>query len=194
MWFQNFYILIPALFVTQCTIGLGSIFVVVSWIQVIFERVTKARWENPAALYALTIAVFLDVAASHSLHAPRGDLLYSESDYLCLLFMIASFAFVLLSMFLVRKASGPGTRTVRIGSGVLRVIAALGFVGFVFHRIQRLLHELQGADAIGQEVHLRLRLSDAHARSQAAKQTAELVFAVAKPILVAVNQRFEAER
>ena len=52
---------------------------------------------------------------------------------------------------------------------------------------------MQGAEVVGKQGHLRLRLADADAGSEAAKQAAALVFPVAQPIFVRVNQRLKAE-
>jgi len=128
MWFESFQILIPALFVTQFTIALGTPFLMWAWGEVIHERITKARWKIPTAVYLLTIAVLLDAVGEDSLHAPPNSWLDSPSNHICLWLMIGSFSALCLSLVLARKNSGPGVLAVRIGSCVLLVISVLGFI------------------------------------------------------------------
>ena len=53
---------------------------------------------------------------------------------------------------------------------------------------------VQGAEVVGEGGHLRLRLADADAGSEAGKEPAALVFAIAEPVAVGMNQRHQAER
>ena len=52
---------------------------------------------------------------------------------------------------------------------------------------------MQRAEMVGEERHLRLRLADGDAGSETSKEPAPLVFAIAEPVAVGVNQRHKAE-
>ena len=53
---------------------------------------------------------------------------------------------------------------------------------------------MQGVEVVGKQGHLRLRLADADAGSQASKQAAALVFPVVQRMVVSMKQRLKAER
>jgi hypothetical protein len=114
---------VPVLIMALCTVALGGLCVAMAWVEVIHERVGNASWRIPNALHALTAAVFLDAIELDSGWSSPGDLLH-VSDYVCVLLVVVSFVFVVISVVLGAKGSDPGTRIVKTVSKALVVIDA----------------------------------------------------------------------
>jgi hypothetical protein len=136
MGWGGFAFFFPALFVTVGTIGLGSLFASMAWAGIVRASATTEHWRIPAALYAFTSAVFLDLIGLAVLWLIPSDLLNYEvigaplSHLVWSLFLVASFVFVTISMVLARKNVEPAKDAVKSGSRALFVIDVLGFVWF----------------------------------------------------------------
>ena len=128
---------IPALLLTYSTIGLGAIFVIAAWLNVIIERSNGMHWRIPAALYTLTASIGVELAGPIVLsHLPyyltdREVLGCKLVAWIWSCFLTGSFMLLLVTVALAHREVGPGGRIVRWGSGVLGILAILGFVGII---------------------------------------------------------------
>ena len=128
---------IPAEFVSFSTIGLGTLFVLRTLFIVLRDRIKGKQWRVPIALIPFTASVGVAFIGLVALKYIPHDLLGSKIlgwnlvSFVWSCFLVGSSAFVLLSVVLVRKDSGPAKHTVRMGSITLLVIAVLGFIWYV---------------------------------------------------------------
>jgi hypothetical protein len=136
MGWEGFAFFFPALFVTVGTIGLGGLFVLTAWADVVRASATPDQSRRPAALFPFTAAVLLDLIGLVCLWMiPTAVLNYEVigtplSHLVWSLFLVASFVFVIISMVLARKSLGSG-KIVQSGSRALLVIDVLGFIWFL---------------------------------------------------------------
>src|SRR6266700_3102799 len=107
---------IPALFIAISSTLVGSGVIVAALREFVREGLSKAHWNIPTALYVLASAVAMDILALACLWASPPDLLYFQSNYGSPIFLVASFALVITTMFLAAKRSGPGLRIIQSGS------------------------------------------------------------------------------
>jgi len=111
------------------TFLLGGLFLLLAWANVLAERATNGRWYIPKALFAFTVAVFLNILGYICFYDSRFNLL---NILLCSLLMMTSLVFAIISMVLVRRDPFRGTGIVRIGSGALILFESLGFLSCIF--------------------------------------------------------------
>jgi hypothetical protein len=128
---------IPAEFVSFSTIGLGTLFVLRAFFLVFFDRIKGKKWRVPIALIPFTASVGIAIIGLVALKHIPYELLDSKVvgwklvSFVWSCFLIGSLAFVLLSVVLVRRDSGPAKHTVQMGSITLLAVAVLGFIMFV---------------------------------------------------------------
>jgi len=138
---------LAALFSMASTIGLGGVFVVMAWVQVLEMRAANGRCRVPAALYAFTASVCVDllvfigiiIASCNSVAISRNfpDLLDYKLfgvilvDAVWFFSLVVSFCFLIVSIVLVRRESGPGIRIMKIGSRILFITSLLGLIGII---------------------------------------------------------------
>jgi len=135
---QGFDLLIAFVVLTFCGVTVGSVFALIAWLNVISGWGTTGRRRVPAALWALTASVCLDLVAYPVLTAIPER----WQDYEILgaglvkvawvLLLTAAFACVIGSMVLLRRYSGPGEGTLRAGSRGLFVVYVLGLSSIVY--------------------------------------------------------------
>jgi hypothetical protein len=134
---EGFNFGVPATFVTYLTIGLGTLFVLRALFIIIRDRIKGKQWRVPAALIPFTASVGIEFIGTVVLSRIPYHLLQSRIlgwnlvSFVWSSFLIGSFAFVLLSVVLVRWDSGPAKHTVQMGSTTLLVVAVLGFIWYV---------------------------------------------------------------
>jgi len=137
MWFAGLAVGLPELFIAVVSIFVGVPTVLIAWVDIINERVTANNWRIPTALHAFTASVLMYLASLFSSRIIPSELLHDSTagvrsvQYVMACFIICGFIFLIISMVLVRRNSGPGTRVLKIGSKVLVVIALLGFIGII---------------------------------------------------------------
>jgi len=122
---------IPALFIAISSTLVGGAFLIAALLDVVRQGGSRVGWNMPTAFYVLTSVVLMDMLALACLWAGPTDLLYSQSNYGSPIFLGASFLFIITTVILVRKRSGPGTGIIRAGSKALLIIAVLGFIGII---------------------------------------------------------------
>jgi hypothetical protein len=128
---------IPATLLSYSTIGLGAVFIFLGWVFVVVNGATNRRWRIPAALYALSAAVGIELTGLIVLsHLPyymtdQEILGFKLVSFVWSCFLIVSFGLVLLSVVLARRESGPASLILRSASIILSFVGALGFVGII---------------------------------------------------------------
>jgi hypothetical protein len=135
---EGFDLLIAFVFLTFCGVTVGSVFALVAWLRVISEWGITGRRNVPAALWALTASVCLDlVAYPVVLKVPER---WQDHQFLgaglvkvlWLCFLIAGFGCVIATLQLLRRYSGPGEGTLRTGSRVLLIVYVAGLSSIVY--------------------------------------------------------------
>jgi hypothetical protein len=138
MGMHNLDYLISGLFISLGSAIVGGFFSVIAWVGVVSNLPRGGRWKVPAVLYTYSAAAFLGFAAfvvfmALPSHTPGSEALSPDAFLLCWLsFVVAGFVFVLISMLLAYRYSGPGRRFILVGSIVLIVVNGLGFVVFAY--------------------------------------------------------------
>jgi hypothetical protein len=130
----NFFV--AATFITTITVGLGGVLLVIAWIKVAIESATEPSRRSSAVLRTYTVAVLLNAVAIPVLWLTSDDLKYA----VWLLFLIASFVFVIASVVLGRRKPRPGGGPVMFGSMALFVVNVLGFLGIILSLPRMPLH------------------------------------------------------
>ena len=137
MGWEGFSFFFPAAFVTIATIGIGSLFVLMAWADIIGASPTTKHKKIPAALYALMSAVFLDLIGLCSLWLIPSDQVNHEvagvplSHLVWSLFLWSSFVSVIISMVLAGRSGEHAKGAVQNGARALFIVDLLGFVWFV---------------------------------------------------------------
>lgn len=107
--------------------GLGCLFVVIAWAKVFMQEQQGIRSKNTTALYAFTTSVAVEALGTGLVTAIPDQLKYS----VWLIVLVAAFALVIASFLLLRRHSGPESRTVRVGSIILFFIYMFGFLSMI---------------------------------------------------------------
>jgi hypothetical protein len=125
--------LIPALFVTACSALVGGIFTLLAWIAFACDPDNKRRWRIPLAIYTLAASSFLDWIG-YFLLPSVPSVSVASLDRLWSFVLVSGFVFVLVSLFLAIRYSGPARGTLLVGSVVLFLVNALGYIVFLYLR------------------------------------------------------------
>lgn len=137
MGFEIWDIGIPVMLVAVCTVGLGGLFTLVAWKEIVCDWHKSSRWDVSAAVHAFSAAVYLiplDVLFLKLTSSVLDERYFHAIPLAAIvdLFVVAaSFILVTTSMVLVRRNSRPGNRAVRMGSMVLFVVDAVGCIGVI---------------------------------------------------------------
>jgi hypothetical protein len=137
MWFSRLNFIIPAFWMTNCTIVLGGAFAAIAWAIVVSRHRRNSVTKIPIALYVFTVAVCIDIVGQYVRSYFPSSLAYKTIRGVPIdfsvwsLFLIASFMCLVLSLVCLSKYSGPGKRTLWVGSIILISIDCLGFIAIV---------------------------------------------------------------
>jgi hypothetical protein len=124
---RNFDFFVPAMLMFLFASGLGCLFLVIAWAKILMLEEQGIRSRNTTALYAFTASVAVEALGTGLVTAIPDELKYS----VWLFVLLVGFALVIASLLLLRRHSGPESRTVRAGSIILFVIYALGFLSMI---------------------------------------------------------------
>jgi hypothetical protein len=118
---------VPALFTTLVTIGLGGLFLVAAWAQVLIEPPPEDPRQIETGLLAYTAAILMAALAIPAVYGV-GD---GQKALVWMFFLLVSYACMITSAVFVRKNFGPSKQIIKIGSIVLIVIDFLGILGIL---------------------------------------------------------------
>jgi hypothetical protein len=127
---------IPALFVTVLTVT-GGLCVLAGWGIVLLDQSKVPPKKVPYALYTFTLSVLVQLTGPLVLwHLPyelaqRPIFGMRMVLFIWSFFLATSFALIVFSWLLVRRASGPATWLLRRGSMLLLTVWVLGFIWYV---------------------------------------------------------------
>jgi hypothetical protein len=110
---------LPALLIGLSSTLVGGCFLLAAFSDV---RSRGATRDIPAAFYTMLVAVVLDFVLPRCLWSGPGEMLYE----LCKLIFATNIGFLIATLVLARKIAVPGINSIRKGSRILLVIAALG--------------------------------------------------------------------
>jgi hypothetical protein len=136
MWFGGLEYILPGVFVSLGCAVIGCFFSLIAWIGVVSNLPKGQRWNIPSMLYTLSASSFLGLAGLLLYFNLRPDApgigVFSDEmlSRLWTSSMVAGFVFVLITMLLAYLYSGPGRRFILVGTILLFLINALGFIGF----------------------------------------------------------------
>ena len=128
---------IVAELITWATMFIGSVFVLMAWARVLFERNRFGHWSIPAGLYAFTASVCMEplwqVVNDHisSYMQDYYVLGTTLARLITFCFLFIGFALLLISMAALRNDSGPTKNMVMTGTIFLISVYVLGFIGII---------------------------------------------------------------
>jgi hypothetical protein len=137
MGMNNWNLGIPMMLVTVCTIGLGGLFALIAWRDVVYDWRRTTHWKVSTALHTFSASVYLPLIGYLLLAvtSPSSQERYIQgmplAAVLYLGVLAASFILVIVSMLFVQRDLGPAKGVVLTGSRVLFVVDMLGFIGIV---------------------------------------------------------------
>ncbi len=112
---------------TFFTAGVGGLCMVIAWAKVMMVPQIEISRKYSLALYMLTVSVCVGTVGSAFAFAFFGE----TRDILWNLALVVSFACIAVSTFNARKASGPGTLALQIGSVTVFLIDLVCLIGIV---------------------------------------------------------------
>jgi tellurite resistance protein TehA-like permease len=137
MGMDNWNLGIPMMLVTVCTIGLGGLFALIAWRDVVYDRRRTTHWKASTALHTFSASVYLPLIGYVFLAVTSPSLQerYIQgiplAAVLYLGVLAASFILVIISLLFVQRDSGSVRGVVLTGSRILFVVDALGSIGIV---------------------------------------------------------------
>ncbi len=138
MFGEGFGFGVTAVFVSLCTIVFGGLVTLIAWWTAICDKSTAKYCRRfPAALYTFTISLVSDLIgmAVLSIMPYRWEQYYVLGDrlrpFIYSIFMLISFAAVIISALLLRGKNGKVIRVLVIGSAVLIVVNVIGITNFI---------------------------------------------------------------
>jgi hypothetical protein len=137
MGMNNWNLVIPMMFVTVCTIGLGGLCALIAWRDVVYDWRRTTHWKVSTALHTFSASVYLPLIGYLLLAVTSPGLqeLYIQGISLAAVVYLgvlaASFILVIISLLFVQRDSGSVRGVVLTGSGILFVVDVLGSIGIV---------------------------------------------------------------
>ena len=132
--FEGFSFWIPAEIMTHSVIWLGGCCALVTWVNALTSLGRNGRAELPRGIYPFTAAMFVQLIWITLHNANLRYLPYHTFWHWTLeqawwvLSLVLTFLLLIISQALVRKGSGFGIWTLKVGSGILLVVFSLGFI------------------------------------------------------------------
>lgn len=129
--FQGLDILVPFLFVTFASIFVGGFFVVFAWVAEASEPSYSKKRRIPAPLYALAAASSLPLIGYVLIsNLPSGEPENLKRIYSG--FILAGFAFLLISIVHSIRHTGGGRGTLLVGSATLLTVNVIGLLMYLY--------------------------------------------------------------
>ncbi|HTV65820.1 MAG TPA: hypothetical protein VMD98_09455 [Bryocella sp.] len=112
---------------TMFTAGVGGVCMVISWAQVLMDPSAKISPKHSLALYLLTVSVSVGTAGG-----AVANLFYGNTrNTIWNLALVISFACVAAGTVHARNASGPGARSLQIGSVAVFLVGLVCLIGII---------------------------------------------------------------
>ena len=115
---------VPALLLAAFTAFIGGLSAILGWVGVLVSDKANVTRKVPRSLYAITLAVCMDVVCLFTLYAP----FYMQSDLVSLVLLVASFAATAVGVILARRGPDRAEWMAAVSAYVIAIGNAAGFV------------------------------------------------------------------